>query len=397
MRSCSTDGIASSHSRLHASLQSLQVRIKRAAELRERCCCCSRSYLHGSALITVPHVQKLGRVGLLHAAAVEDVGLTAPPPNDGQNSAGRVPWTQPRKHPSTATKHHASNRKPGSGAAPQHKKPRKGPPHKAKLPSAGSQDAYEVTATTSKEAGIELRLSQLETAYKQHEPGSCHRAVQQLTLLVQGMSADQLLADASPTVLKAWWRKLPQDSTASKARDSGLQSSAFPLHINGDQHLGDGKTPSSSAAQSLTSGGEHLHAKLLPIAQQMEPAQRIDMFLHRYHPKLVQLWLATGHQDWAQHYIAMLPPVLPTATYNSFVASCDKYHSVKTLHVALEVRPAYSLLHSIKEHAVLCCAVLRCAVLRCPVLAAAACDSKLWRLHSCAPSTLSPRPNTVQR
>ena len=388
MRSSSIDGVAGSHTRRHASLQSLQVGIKRATDLRKRCCCCSRGYLPGSALVTVPHVQKLGHVGLLHAAAVEDVGLTSPSQSDGQGSAGRITRTQPRKYPSTATKHHASNRKPGSGAAAQRKKARKNPPHKANLPSADLQDAYEVTATVSKEAGVELRLSQLETAYKKHDPGSCHRAVQQLTHLVEGISADQLLADASPAVLKAWWRKLQQDATASKTCDSGSQSSALPLPINGDQHHGNGNTLSSSAAQSLTSGGEHMHAKLLPIAQQMEPAQRIDMFLHRYHPKLVQLWLATGHQDWAQHYIAMLPPVLPTATYNSFVASCEKYHSVKTLSVVLEVCSACSLLHSLKERhvlcravlccavmccAVLCCAVLCCAVLCCAELTAAAC------------------------
>ena len=343
MRSCRSDGVASNLSRRHASLQSLQVGIKRATDLRKRCCCCSRGYLPGSAFVTVPYVQKRGHVGLFHAAAVEDVGLTSPPQTDGQGSAGRITWTQPRKHPSTATKHDASSRKPGSGAAPHRKKPRKNPPHIGKLPSAGSQDAYEVTATISKEAGVELRLSQLEAAYKKHDPGSCHRAVQQLTSFVEGMSADQLLADASRTVLKAWWRKLQQDATASKTHDSGSQSSALPQHVDGDQHLGSGNTASSSVAQSLISGGEHLHTKLLPIAQQMEPAQRIDMFLHRYHPKLVQLWLATGHQDWAQHYIAMLPPELPTATYNSFVASCDKYHSVKTLNVALEVCQAYSL------------------------------------------------------
>ena len=344
MRSCSIDGTTSSSSRQHLSLQSLQVRIKRAADLRKRHCCCSRECLHGSTFTTVPHVRKLGPASPLHAAAVEDPGLASPPPTSSQSPAKQLTWTQHRQSTSKATKQqHTSKRKNGFGAAPQRKSSRRNPPQKAKLPqrlpSAGLQDASEVTAPASKDAGIELCLSQLEAAYRKHDPGASHQAVQQLKLLVARMSADQLLADASSTCLKAWWRKLNQDAKAGLPPDSGSQSNKVPLHINGDQHLGSGSSPFSSAAQSLALGGEQ-HAKLLHIAQQMEPAQRIDMFLHKYHPKLVQLWLATGHHDWARDYVAMLPPVLPTATYNSFVASCQKYHSVKTLDVVLGVWPA---------------------------------------------------------
>lgn len=362
MRSCSIDGTTSSSSRQCLSLQSLQVRIKRAADLRKRHCSCSRECLHGSTFTTVPHVRKLGPASPLHAAAVEDLGLASPPPTSSQSPAKQLTWTQRRQSTSKATKQpHTSKRKNGFGAAPQRKSSRRNPPQKAKLPqrlpSAGLQDASQVTAPASKDAGIELCLSQLEAAYRRHDPGASHQAVQQLKLLVARMSADQLLVDAHSTCLKAWWRKLNQAAKAGLPPDSGSQSSTVPPQINGDQQLGSGSTPSTSAAQSIALGGEQLHAKLLHIAQQMEPAQRIDMFLHRYHPKLVQLWLATGHHDWALNYVAMLPPVLPTATYNSFVASCEKYHSMKTLDVVLEVRPVtavYTLLPFIEGPHILC-------------------------------------------
>ena len=360
MRSCSIDGTTSSSISQRLSLESLQVRIKRAADLRKRHCCCSRERFRGSTFTTVPHVPKLGHTSPLYAAAVEDIGSSSPPQTSSQ---GPATWTQPQQSTSKEAKkqEHTSKRKTGFGAAPQRRSSRRTLPHKAKLPpqlpSAGLQDASELTAHASKDAGIDLRLSHLEAACKRHDPGSCHQAVQQLKHLVEGTSADQLLADASPTCLKAWWRKLNQDAKARQSRDSGSQSSTVPLHINGDQHLGNGSTPSSSAALSLTLGGEQLQAKLLHIAQQMEPAQRIDMFLHRYHPKLVQLWLATGHQHWTQAYIAMLPPVLPTATYNSFVASCAKYHSVKALDVALEVWPPPSHAHCcVHVNGNICCA-----------------------------------------
>lgn len=183
----------------------------------------------------------------------------------------------------------------------------------------------------TKETKIQLRLSQLESALQKHDPSSCHRAVQQLTLLVGGMSVDQLLADASLTALKGWWRKLNQDAKAL------ISEWNQRVRTNGDQPVNNARPQTSSIAQSLMPDAEQLHSKLLQIAQEMQPAQRVDLFLHRYHPRLVQLWLATGHQDWAQDYIAMLPPVLPTATYNSFVASCYKYSSAKTLDVVLEV------------------------------------------------------------
>ena len=349
MRSCNTDSIASSSCRQHSSLQSLQVRIQRAADLRKRCCCCARRCLHGSTFTTVPHVRNLGHGGPPQAAAVENVGLTSPSPSSSQRPTKQITWTQ-HQQPVSKQIHqqqHASKGKSASGAAPQRKSSRTNPPHKANLHqhlrSAGSTEVSKDTAAASKDAGIELRLSQLEIAYKKHDPGSCHQAVQQLKLLVEGMSADHLLAGTSVTTLKAWCRKLNQDAKANDSRNSAWQSSATPVHVNGDQQLGNAKSLSTSAAPPLSPNQEQLHATLLYTAQEMQPAQRIDLFLHRYHPKLVQLWLARGHQNWAQEYIAMLPPVLPTATYNSFVASCDKYHSVKTLDVVLEVCEHHSM------------------------------------------------------
>ena len=361
MRSCSIEGTTSSSSRQRLSLQSLQVRIKRAAELSKRHCCCSRECLHGSTFITVPHVLKHGHASPLHAAAGEGIAITSPQQTSSQGPAKQITWTQPQQSNSKSTKQqHASKQKTGFGAAPQRESSHRKSPQKAKLsrrlPSAGLQGASEIAAPASKDAGIALCLSQLEAAYKRHDPGACHQAVQQLKHLAERMSADQLLADASPTCLHAWWRKLNQDARAGQSRagqssNSGSQSSTAPLYINGDQHLGRGNTPSSSDAQSLAVGEEQLYAKLLHTAQQMQSAQRTDMFLHYYHPKLVQLWLATGHQDWAQHYVATLPPVLPNTTYNYFVASCEKYNSVKTLNVVLEVWPAPSHVH--------CCIHLR--------------------------------------
>lgn len=350
MRSCIIDGTTSSSSRQYLSSQSLHVRIKRAAELRARYCCCSRECLHGNTFITIPHVLKHGHASPIHAAAVEDIGLPSPPQTSSQGPAKPIKWTQPRQSSSKAAKQqHTRKQKTDIGADPQRRSSRRNPPQKAKLshrlPSAGLQHATEISAPASKKTSIVLCLSQLEAAYKRHDPGACHQAVQQLKDLVERMSAQQLLADASSTCAEAWWRKLNQDARAVQSRNSGSQLSSVSQQVNGDQHLGNGNTPSSFAAQSLALKGEQLHAKLLYVAQQMDPAQRTDMFLHRYHPKLVQLWLATGHQDWAQDYVAMLPPVLPTATYNSFVASCEKYHSVKTLDVVLEVWPASLHVH----------------------------------------------------
>ena len=329
MRSCSVGGTGSSNCRQHLSLQSLQVRIKRAADLRNRCCCCSWGCLHGSNFTSLPQLRHHAQAGLLRAAAIEDIGSTSPPQTRSKGPAKQVEWT---KQP--AAKHskqqHASKQK-----SIQRKGLRGSTPHKTSLhqhsPSAGSSTVSQNALPATKDTNTQLRLSQLETAFKKHDPGSCHRAVQELKLLVEGMSVDQLLADASLTALKGWWRKLNQDAKAT------ISDWTPPGRTIGDQPVGSARSQTSSSAQSLMPDAEQLHAKLLHIAQEMQPAQRVDLFLHRYHPRLVQLWLATGHPEWAQAYIAMLPPVLPVATYNSFVASCEKHHSAKTLDVVLQV------------------------------------------------------------
>lgn len=328
MRSCSVGCIENSNCRQRLSLQSFQVRITRAADVRNRCCCCSWGCLHGSHFTNVPHVRH-GQAGLLRAAAIEDIGLTSPAQTRSHGPAKQVKWTQ-QPEAKNSKQQHTSRQK-----STQRKGLRGSPPHKTnspqRSPSAGSSDVSQNAPAATKETNIQLRLSQLEAASNKHDPGSCHRAVQELTLLVEGMSVDQLLADASLTALKGWWRKLNQDAKALTSEWTP------PVRTNGDQPVNNARPHTSSSAQSLMPDAEQLHAKLLQIAQEMQPAQRVDLFLHRYHPRLVQLWLATGHQDWAQDYIAMLPPVLPTATYNSFVASCDKHNSVKTLDVVLEV------------------------------------------------------------
>lgn len=336
MRSCSVPGVGNSNCRQHSILQSLQVRINRAAALRKRCCCCSWGCSYGSSFTSLPYVRNHDQSSLVRAAAIEDIGSTSPAQTRIQSSAKQVKWTQ-QPMVKAPTQQHASKQKPV-----QRKGLHRRPPTKTSLQpslrSAGLSQVSQDAPAATKDTRIQLRLSQLETGSRKHDPASCHRAVQALKLLVEGTSVDQLLADASLTLLKGWWRKLNQDAKATVSNQSGWRGSPQTCMI-GDQPVSNARSQGSSSKQSLMPDAEQLHAKLLHIAQEMQPEQRVDLFLHRYHPRLVQLWLATGHQGWAQEYVAMLPPVLPTATYNAFVASCGKHHSSKTLDVVLQVCP----------------------------------------------------------
>ena len=343
MHTCGPIESASSVCREHLSWQIPQLRITRAAALRHKNrwgCVASQDSVFASAL----HTGRAAYVNIANRAAVaEDINVTSTAEQASSHTpAGNTQSTQPQQHTSKSREKQRTD-KQGAGGAPsvqqglQRKNTSKQSKPGIQQHLVEGQSAKTNRRALSQTAPVEQLVSKLETSLKKKDSAACHQAVQQLQLLAEDTPADQLIAGVPQSMLKAWWQKLNQSTKLRLSHNLGLQSntppSTSPAYVDGQYLPG-----SLSQATRLTAlSGKQLHAALLQLAQELKPAQRIDLFLHRHHPKLVQLWLVKGHQDWAQHYILMLPPVLPSATYNSFVASCAQHHSVKTLSTALEV------------------------------------------------------------
>ena len=338
MRFCSPVNSASSGSQTQLSLQILQLRIRRAAALRHKSrwwCAASHDSVFASALNT----DRAAYVNIANKAAVaRDINVTSSAEQASSHTlAGSPQSAQPQKDSFKSGQKQGTHKKgPAGGAAPPrqnfHRKPPSKQSKKARIQQHLAEGPSDKTISTllSQTAHIDLLVSKLENSLKRKDSAACHQVVQQLQLLAEYMPADQLIAGVPHSMLKAWWQKLNQITKLHLLQNLGLQSnssSTRPAHVDGQHH------PSRLTALN----GKQLHAALLQLVQELKPAQRIDLFLHRHHPKLLHLWLATGHQDWAQHYITMLPPVLASATYNSFVASCAEHHSIKALATALEV------------------------------------------------------------
>ena len=357
---------------LRQSSQGLQVKIIKAATLRNKNChfCTCGAHLDQGSTNRGDAGKSSYAGAVSRAAAVGEVSVTSSDPGSSSPNADQITRKNRQRPAPTYNKQQlqeqrvARKHQPASRTRSQQQNALRSGPHKHLQPKAikqqqlgGSSGTHTVDHAVAQwgTGSIGLLLSELEVSLKKRDPGSCQQVVLDLKVIVKDMSADQVLASASPAGRKAWWRKVMQAprphrfQTAGTTSDASAAGPSSPLSATMQTHSNQafGSAVAASDLCSITAaavGGEGMHAELLQLVTDMQPAQRMDLYLHGFHPKLVQLWLATGHQGWAQQYIMMLmmcPPCLPAATYNSFVASCSEYHSIQTLHTVLEVSSAF--------------------------------------------------------